>query len=42
MKMAKRFLMHFGQKKQRSLLLAGPDGRRSGKAKSNWKEDVKT
>ena len=35
--MVTRFL-----KKKRSTLLAGPDGRRSGKAKSNWKEAVKT
>ena len=41
-KMAKRFSKYFGKKKKRSMLLAGPDGMRSGKAKSSWKEDVKT
>ena len=42
-KMAKRFLkFFFCMKKKNYVLPAGPDGRRSGKASSNWKEDVKT
>ena len=41
-RMAKRFLKYFGKKKKSSMLLAGPDGMRSGKALSIWKEDVKT
>ena len=31
-KMAKRFSKYSGKKKKRSMLLAGPDGMRSGKA----------
>ena len=40
--MAKRFLKYFGKKKKNNVLPAGPDGRRSGKAQSIWKEDVRT
>ena len=40
--MAKRSLKYFGNKRKRSMLLARPDGMRSGKAQSIWKEDIKT
>ena len=40
--MAKRFSKYFGKNKKSSILLAGPDGMRSGKAQSSWKEDVRT
>ena len=43
MKTAKRFSKYFGKKKKNNYVLqGGPDGRRSGKALSTWKEDVKT
>ena len=42
MKMAKTYSKYFGKKKDNYLWLAGPDGKRSGKAESTWKEGVKT
>ena len=36
------FSKYSGKKKENYVLPAGTDGRRSGKAKSIWKEDVKT
>ena len=41
-KMVRRFSKYFGKTKKRSMLLAGPDGMRSGKAQWSWKEDVRT
>ena len=38
----KSFSMYSGKKKENDLWLAGPDGRRSGKALSTWKEGVMT
>ena len=32
----------YSGKKENYLWLAGPDGKRSGKAQSTWKEGVKT
>ena len=40
--MAKRFSKYFGKKNKNYVLPAGPNGRRSGKAWSTWKDDVKT
>ena len=41
-RMAQRFSKYSGKKKDNYVLLAGPDGKRSGKAESTWKEGVKT
>ena len=40
--MARRFLKYSGKEKKKCALPAGPDVKRSEKAKSSWKEDVKT
>ena len=40
--MAERCSKYSGKKKDNYVLLAGPDGRRNGKAQSTWKGGVKS